>query len=73
MSRHPDIPPVPENMVWGYLDAAVPPVLSVKSGDTVGLTSWAAADEEDLPADRSIVNPAHLEAMRVPKRRAAAT
>ena len=65
MSRHHDIPPVPENMVWGYLDAAVPPVLSVKSGDTVGLTSWAAADEEDLPADRSIVNPAHLEAMRV--------
>lgn len=65
MSRHHDIPPVPENMVWGYLDATVNPVLHVKSGDTVGLTSWAAAGEEDLPADRSIVNPAHIEAMRV--------
>ena len=65
MSHHYDIPALPENMVWGYLDAAVSPVLSVRSGDTVGLTSWAAAGEEDLPADLSIVNPAHLEAMRV--------
>ncbi len=65
MSRHHEIPAVPQNMVWGYLDAAVSPVLSVRSGDTVGLTSWAAAGEEDLPADLSIVNPAHLEAMRV--------
>ena len=65
MTTHHDIAPVPENMVWGYLDASVPPVLTVASGDTVGLTSWAAAAEEDLPPDRSLVNPAHLEAMRV--------
>jgi len=64
MSQHHEIEAVPENMVWGYLDAAVSPVLSVRSGDTVALTSWAAADEDDLPPDRSLVNPAHLDAMR---------
>ena len=68
MSRHHDIPPRPENMVWGYLDAHIKPVLSIKSGDTVGLTSWAAADEDDLPSDRSMVNPGHLEAMQVLKK-----
>jgi acetamidase/formamidase len=64
MSRHHEIAPLPENMVWGYLDAAVPPVLKIASGDTVRLSSWAAADEEDLPPDRSLVDPGHLRAMR---------
>ena len=32
---HHSIAPLPENMVWGCLDAAVPPVLCVASGDTV--------------------------------------
>ena len=64
MSRHHEIRPVPENIVWGYLDASVPPVLEIASGDTVRLTSWAAADEEDLPPDRSLVDPGHLRAMR---------
>ena len=35
MSRHHEIPATPENMVWGYFDAVVPPVLEVDSGDTV--------------------------------------
>lgn len=64
MSRHHEVAPAPKNMVWGYLDAAVPPILTIRSGDTVGLTSWSSADEEDLPADRSIVDPRHLQAMR---------
>ena len=38
MARQHEIAPLPENMVWGYLDAAVPPVLTVASGDTVRLT-----------------------------------
>lgn len=64
MARHHELLPLPENIVWGYLDAAVPPVLTIASGDTVRLTSWAAADEEDLPPDRSRVDPGHLRAMR---------
>jgi acetamidase/formamidase len=47
MSCHHEIAPLPENMVSGYLDAAVAPVLKIASGDTVRLTSWAAADVED--------------------------
>lgn len=65
MSQHHHIRALPENMVWGYLDARIRPVLCVESGDTISLTSWAAADEDDLPDDRSLVNPAHLEAMQV--------
>ena len=64
MPNHHEIAASPNNMVWGYLDATTPPVLSVESGDTIGLTSWAAADESDLPEDRSLVNPAYLEAMQ---------
>jgi hypothetical protein len=47
MSCHHEIAPLPENMVSGYLDAAVAPVLKIASGDTVRLTSWAAADVQD--------------------------
>ena len=61
---HHTIEPLPENMVWGYLDAAVPPVLRVASGDTVALTSWAASNEARLPPDRSLVRPDHLRALR---------
>ena len=48
MPQHHEIAPLPENMVWGYLDAAVPPVLRAASGDTVALTSWAAFNEARL-------------------------
>ena len=55
--------PTPENIHWGYHDASLAPVLHVASGDTVHLSSWAAATEGDLPPDRSPVRPGHLEAL----------
>ncbi len=63
MSRHHEIAPEPANMVWGYLDAAVPPVLEVESGDTVGLTSWPASTEKVLPADAALIDPGHRAAL----------
>ena len=49
MSTHHEIPAVPENMVWGYLDSATPPVLRVASGDTVTLHSFPAGGKDALP------------------------
>jgi acetamidase/formamidase len=63
MSHHHELPALPENIHWGFHDAALKPVLSIASGDTVHLTSWAAADKEDLPPDLSLVQPGHLEAL----------
>src|ERR1700732_2597915 len=51
MSRHHEISSSPENMVWGYLDSATPPVLEIASGDTVTLHSVPAGGKESLPAD----------------------
>jgi len=65
MSRHHELPALPPNIHWGYHDAALAPVLRVASGDTVHLTSWAAADANALPPDRSLVQPGHLEALRM--------
>ena len=65
MSRHHELPAASPNIHWGYHDAALPPVLQVASGDTVHLTSWAAADANALPPDRSLVQPGHLEALRM--------
>lgn len=59
MSRHHRLDALPENIHWGFHDAALPPVLHVSSGDTVELTSWAAADPEDLPSDPSLVQSGH--------------
>lgn len=64
MPSHHELPATPENIAWGYIDAARPAVLRVASGDTVQLASWAAAREADLPPDRSLVQEGHLEAMR---------
>ncbi len=55
MSRHHEIPAKPQNMVWGYLDAATSPVLHVASGDTVTLHSFPAGGLECLPSDPSLV------------------
>jgi acetamidase/formamidase len=63
MSRHHEIPATPENMVWGYFDATVPPVLEVDSGDTVTLTSWMAGYQAQLHPDPARVNPLHLRAL----------
>ncbi|MGR3715168.1 MAG: acetamidase/formamidase family protein [Thermohalobaculum sp.] len=65
MSRHHELPALPPNIHWGYHDAALAPVLRVASGDTVHLTSWAAADANALPPDRSLVQPGHLDALRM--------
>src|SRR6202165_5405687 len=51
MARRHEIPAMPENMVWGYLDSASPPVLSMNSGDTVTLHSFPAGGKETLPDD----------------------
>lgn len=63
MSRRHTLNASPENIHWGFHDAALSPVLHIASGDTVGLTSWAAADPEDLPPDPSLVQKGHREAM----------
>lgn len=63
MASHHEIPPTPENLVWGYVDAAVKPVAKVASGDTVTLTSWPAGAASRLPADKSLHDPRHLAAM----------
>jgi acetamidase/formamidase len=68
MSRHHELQALPENIHWGFHDASLQPVLTVASGDTVHLNSWTAADREDLPADQSLVQPGHLEALNKCKR-----
>jgi acetamidase/formamidase len=50
MAQHHIIPPTPENMVLGYLDATTAPVLEVESGDSVTLTSFPAGGRASLPA-----------------------
>ena len=64
MAGHHELEPLPRHVVWGYLDAAVPPVLRIASGDSVTLKSWCGADELDLPPDRSLVDPGHLRAIQ---------
>ncbi len=54
---------LPENIHWGFHDAKLRPVLHVASGDVVELTSWAAADAEDLPSDPSLVQAGHRAAL----------
>ena len=61
-TRH-EIPATPESMVWGYLDSAVKPVLSVASGDTVTLHSFPAGGKECLPPDGTGVSDAYKAAL----------
>ncbi|PCC97899.1 acetamidase/formamidase family protein [Halopseudomonas pelagia] len=63
MSRHHVIPTRYQNMLWGYLEAGVPSVLRIQSGDTVELSSFPAGGYECLPADRSRVPKEYLEAL----------
>ena len=63
MPQHHEIAPIADNILWGWLDPFRAPILRVQSGDTVGLTAWAACREMNLPKDRSIVDPRHLEAI----------
>ncbi|MEZ5669732.1 MAG: acetamidase/formamidase family protein [Alphaproteobacteria bacterium] len=63
MAQHHDIAPTAEAFTWGWLDPFRDPILRVRSGDTVGLTAWAACRERNLPPDRTTVDPRHLDAM----------
>lgn len=63
MSRRHCLDAHPENIHWGFHDAGLAPVLKVDSGDVVELTSWAAADPEDLPSDPALVQPGHRAAL----------
>jgi acetamidase/formamidase len=63
MSRGHEISSSPENMVWGYIDSATPPVLEIASGDTVTLHSFPAGGKESLPPDRSLVPADYLAAL----------
>ncbi len=63
MSHHHLIPTRYQNMLWGYLEADVPPVLRIQSGDTVELSSFPAGGYECLPADRNRVPAEYLEAI----------
>ena len=60
---HHDISSAPENMVWGYFDAALPPVARIASGDTVTLRSFPAGGRESLPADLARVPADYLAAI----------
>ncbi len=60
---HHEIPATYENMVWGYFDAATPPVLTVASGDTVRLHAFPAGGPATLHPDPSRVVPAYREAI----------
>jgi acetamidase/formamidase len=62
MARHYELPAAPESMVWGYLDASLPPVLRVASGDTVTIHSLPAGGAECLPPGRAVA-PEYLKAI----------
>jgi hypothetical protein len=42
--------PTPKTVTWGYFDAKTPPVLRVKSGDTVDIEALVAAAPRQLEA-----------------------
>src|SRR6476620_10290207 len=49
--------PTPKTVAWGYYDASTPPVLRIKSGDTVELQSLITSsptrlEGAGLPADQ---------------------
>ncbi len=51
MPQHHEIPFTPETMARGILDARLPPVLTVASGDTVTLSALPAGGLASLPAE----------------------
>ncbi|HEX8417530.1 MAG TPA: acetamidase/formamidase family protein [Methylobacterium sp.] len=63
MPEHHEIPATPENMVLGYFDAALPPLLTVASGDTVTLHSFPAGGRESLHPDPARVPADYLAAL----------
>lgn len=64
MSRHFDVNAEPGNVQWGYYDAAVPPVITVRSGDTVTMNTLSGAPDQ-LPETKSgfTLLPFHLDVL----------
>jgi acetamidase/formamidase len=54
---HHDLPARPELMVWGYLDATTPPVLTIDSGDTVSVKTMPAGAGPFVHPDATAVPP----------------
>ena len=50
MSQHHTVPASPSTVHWGYYDAAVAPVITIKSGDTVTIESVSGGREHLPPA-----------------------
>jgi acetamidase/formamidase len=63
MPTHHEIPATPESMVLGAFDASHPPVLTVESGDTVTLHSFAAGGARSLHPDPARNPPDYLAAI----------
>jgi acetamidase/formamidase len=63
MPRRYEIPSIPQNMVWGYLDSSTPHILEVSSGDTVTLHSFPSGGKETLPDDINLVPSDYLAAL----------
>ncbi len=57
MPKHHDLPARPDLMVWGYLDATTPPVLTIDSGDTVAMRTVPAGGGPFLHPDAAAVPP----------------
>ncbi|HKM63053.1 MAG TPA: acetamidase/formamidase family protein [Acidisphaera sp.] len=63
---HHEIAPTPENVVFGYLDARLPPVLEIESGDTVTLHSFPSGGRHTLP-EASRIPADHMAALEAHK------
>ncbi len=59
---HHQLPSTPDTVHWGYFDAARPPVLEVRSGDTVTM-DCLSGEPEDLPPAPFEVLPDHREVL----------
>jgi acetamidase/formamidase len=63
MAQRHELKAIPDNLVWGYLDAKVKPVLEVASGDEVVLHALPAGGKESLPRDLGRVPAAFMTAL----------
>ena len=54
MSEHHTVPCRPSNCHWGFFDAALPPLLTVASGDTVTV-ECVSGGRDILPTDSDAV------------------
>lgn len=64
MPQHHHIDWRPENLFWGFFEAATPPVLEIDSGDEVTFDCLPACTMDDLPPGHAGVLPDHLAALK---------